>query len=270
MKNDIVQSAQSAFAITFTSANPNEYPVIYAEDQWHTANKSDKICTLYDKLHTGSNTSATGAQFTQREINETLANTVQASQSSVSSIKSDVATLRKEINNINTGIVNVYRFKGSVDTFSDLYEHQDTAKVGDVYNVKDTGMNYAFIGGQTLYIGHDTTTGGASSTMKGTALRSYAETCYNSPQPEDLYVQDRSCNCTLNATKDDSGHYKLYAVIGTPTEFKDKYVNLESYDEKLGYYKVVSDTVVYYTISKSDSETWDALGESQSLTLWEE
>jgi hypothetical protein len=120
MKNNTTQSAASAFAITFTSANSNEYPVIYAEDQWHTAAKNDKICQLYDNTHSGSNTSATGAQFTQREINETLASTIGTSNSNITKLNQTVNNLNSKVSKLESGTVNVYRYKGSVNTENDL------------------------------------------------------------------------------------------------------------------------------------------------------
>lgn len=42
-------------------------------------------------------------------------------------------------------LTDVYEFKGSVDTIEDLQDKEDGAKVGDVYNVKSTGMNYGYV-----------------------------------------------------------------------------------------------------------------------------
>lgn len=42
-------------------------------------------------------------------------------------------------------MTDVYEFKGSVETIEDLQEKEDGAKVGDVYNVKSTGMNYGYV-----------------------------------------------------------------------------------------------------------------------------
>lgn len=39
----------------------------------------------------------------------------------------------------------VYEFKGSVDTLEDLASKESGAKVGDVYNVKASGMNYGYV-----------------------------------------------------------------------------------------------------------------------------
>lgn len=39
----------------------------------------------------------------------------------------------------------VYEFKGSVDTIEDLATKEAGAKVGNVYNVKSTGMNYGYV-----------------------------------------------------------------------------------------------------------------------------
>lgn len=259
MKNDIVQSAQSAFAITFTSANPNEYPVIYAEDQWHTANKSDKICQLYDKLHTGSNTTATGAQFTQREINETLTNTVDASNSSITKLNQTVNTLNSKVSSLESGIVNVYRFKGSVDSLAELIAKNEESQPGDVYNLKTTGMNYAFVG-ITEYVHCD------GKEYTGMKLLNYAKRCLTETVTEQIHIEGVSTQCTVGATQDSSGNYLLYAFIGESPS-GSQYVNWPSYNEEGGYQ--VSNTEVFLTVL-SETNMWDALGESQSLTLWEE
>lgn len=263
MKNDIVQSAQSAFAITFTSANPNEYPVIYAEDQWHTANKSDKICQLYDKLHTGSNTSATGAQFTQREINETLANTVDASNSSINSSISElnktVNTLNSKVSSLESGIVNVYRYKGSVNTVNDLQALNNTSKAGDVYNVLSTGMNYAFVGiSECLYC--------VDNIYTGIKLLEYAKARRLGTKTEQLLVNGHETSCTVAATQDEDGNYLIYAYVGNSAA-AGQYLDLSTYDSKNGYQTSQSEG---YLLVPSEKDIWDALGESQSLTLWEE
>ena len=261
MKKDTIQSAQSAFAITFTSANSNEYPVIYAEDQWHTANKNDEICTLYDKTHVGNTTSATGAQFTQREVNETLAKAMKDNQSSVSNINREIESIKTKIDNINTGIVNVYRYKGSVNYVSDLDKLVETSKNGDVYNVRETGMNYAFVGKQTLYLEY--------RVLSGERLHAYAETCYTGLQTENMHVLNMLCGCNIGVTLGDDGNKKMYAIITSPESHANEYVDLDSYDESLGYYKATSDEPVYYTVTNSNG-IWDALGASQGITLWEE
>lgn len=49
----------------------------------------------------------------------------------------------QECENIKSTMINVYEFKGSVATFSDL---PTNAGIGNVYNVSDTGMNYGWTG----------------------------------------------------------------------------------------------------------------------------
>ena len=259
MKNDIVQSAQSAFAITFTSANPNEYPVIYAEDQWHTANKSDKICILYDKAHSGSNTSATGAQFTQREINETLANTVDASNTSITKLNQTVNTLNSKVSSLESGIVNVYRYKGSVNTENDLQARNETSTPGDVYNVISTGMNYAFVGiSEHLYF--------IDTVYTGISLLKYAKERKTETKTEQLLVNGHATSCTVAATTDGDGNYLIYAFVGSSSA-ANQYIDFSAYDTKNGYQ---TNQDVQYLFVPSEKDIWDALGESQRLTLWED
>lgn len=264
MKNNTTQSAASSFAITFTSANPNEYPVIYAEDQWHTANKSDKICQLYDKTHAGSNTSTTGAQFTQREINETLANTVDASNSNITKLNQTVNNLNSKVSNLESGIVNVYRYKGSVNSLTELSGKSKGSRVGDVYNLKTTGMNYAFVGpAQYIHIVDQ------HPTIDGYAIFEFAKLCSETPQQKMLLVGTTPVpkQCTFAATTDSTGHYLLYAYLSDSSDPKT-YIVLDHILNGNNYVET-TEHVRYYKID-SEAEMWDALGESQSLTLWEE
>lgn len=259
MKNNTTQSAQSAFAITFTSANPNEYPVIYAEDQWHTAAKNDKICQLYDNAHSGSNTVATGAQFTQREINETLASTIGASNSNITKLNQTVNNLNSKVSNLESGIVNVYRYKGSVNTENDLQAHNETSTPGDVYNVFSTGMNYAFVGiSERLNF--------VNTTYSGIRLLKYAKERKTETKTEQLLVHRQAISCTVAATIDEDGNYLIYAFVGGDVT-ANQYIDFSAYDTENGY-QINQD--VQYLFVPSEKNIWDALGESQSLTLWEE
>lgn len=266
MKNNTTQSSQSAFAITFTSANPNEYPVIYAEDQWHTAAQNDKICQLYDNTHSGSNTSATGAQFTQREINETLASTIGASNSNITKLNQTVNTLSGKISSLESGIVNVYRYKGLVNSLTELSGKSLGSRVGDVYNLKTTGMNYAFVGPAQYVIDS------SGSRTDGYAIFEFAKLCSQTPQQKTLSVgrreSPRSVSCTFAATTDSTGHYLLYAYLSSSSEEGRTFIVLDNIINN-NLYTETSKTVKYYKID-SEAEMWDALGESLSLTLWEE
>ena len=258
MKNNTTQSAQSAFAITFTSANPNEYPVIYAEDQWHTAAKNDKICKLYDDIRE-TNTSATGAQFTQREINETLASTIEASNSNITKLNQTVNNLNSKVSNLESGIVNVYRYKGSVNTENDLQAHNETSTPGDVYNVLSTGMNYAFVGISERLVFVNTV-------YTGIRLLKYAKERKIETKTEQLLVNGHETSCTVAATMDEDGNYLIYAFVGGSST-ANQYIDFSAYDTENGYQTNQDEQ---YLFVPSEKDIWDALGESQRLTLWEE
>ena len=258
MKNNTTQSSQSAFAITFTSANPNEYPVIYAEDQWHTAAKNDKICKLYDDIRE-TNTSATGAQFTQREINETLASTIEASNSNITKLNQTVNNLNSKVSNLESGIVNVYRYKGSVNTENDLQAHNETSTPGDVYNVLSTGMNYAFVGISERLVFVNTV-------YTGIRLLKYAKERKIETKTERLLVNGHETSCTVAATMDEDGNYLIYAFVGGSST-ANQYIDFSDYDTENGYQTHQDEQ---YLFVPSEKDIWDALGESQSLTLWEE
>lgn len=81
---------------------------------------------------------------TEVEANKTA---IEENASKIEELKSTAAT-KESLNNyytksdIDTKISGVYHYRGSVATYDDLPK-QDVA-VGDVYNVIDTGMNYAW------------------------------------------------------------------------------------------------------------------------------
>lgn len=57
------------------------------------------------------------------------------------------AKVDSEIASVKSEMTSVYRPKGSVDTFQDLISiPEESLKVGDVYNVKESGMNYLWTG----------------------------------------------------------------------------------------------------------------------------
>lgn len=57
------------------------------------------------------------------------------------------AKVDSEISAVKAEMTSIYRPKGSVDTLEDLKAlPEDSLKVGDVYNVKESGMNYLWTG----------------------------------------------------------------------------------------------------------------------------
>lgn len=57
------------------------------------------------------------------------------------------ATIESKINDVKSEMTSVYRPKGSVETLQALKAlPEDGLKVGDVYNVKESGMNYLWTG----------------------------------------------------------------------------------------------------------------------------
>ena len=64
------------------------------------------------------------------------------SGTAVAGLIANYMTSSEVTNAINTAVSSVYRYKGSVATYADLPSSGQT--VGDVYNVEDTGDNYAW------------------------------------------------------------------------------------------------------------------------------
>lgn len=63
-------------------------------------------------------------------------------------IDKDVSDLTNYYNKgeVDSKLTTVYKYKGSVDTYDNLSEKEDTAEQGDVWNVNDTDKNYAWTG----------------------------------------------------------------------------------------------------------------------------
>lgn len=63
-------------------------------------------------------------------------------------IDKDVSDLTNYYNKgeVDSKLTTVYKYKGSVDTYDNLNEKEDTAEQGDVWNVNDTDKNYAWTG----------------------------------------------------------------------------------------------------------------------------
>lgn len=98
--------------------------------------------TAYSEVTTDENGHITGGKITKY--------TLPSSEATASAKGLLSAADKKTINELpdvyakKSDIVNVYRYKGSVDTYSNL--PGDDLNSGDVYNVEDTGKNYAWTG----------------------------------------------------------------------------------------------------------------------------
>lgn len=53
----------------------------------------------------------------------------------------------EKVSEIENRVTSIYRWKGTVDTLQDLKAlPEESLEIGDVYNVKETGMNYGWTG----------------------------------------------------------------------------------------------------------------------------
>lgn len=249
MKTDITKVSSSAFAMTFTSANKDDYPVLYSEDQWHLAKKGDDVCGMYDKVN-GTSTSASGAQFTQDEINRALSKAIVNNTAAGAAI----ADINQKIAQIKASVVNVYHYCGSVATKEGL--PSSGVETGDVYNVESDGMNYAFIlVPEKLY--------SLGGTYTGKTLYDIWDNAFNKGQNTkvDLMVNDNRDQYMIGGT---SG-MKIYAFKATGAGSgsgggsgagDDDFVDLSSYDpDKQCYTKTGSKAILYQLTSQ-----WDSLG----------
>ena len=77
---------------------------------------------------------------------EDLSNDMPTSEDIDNKIKTAKTEINERIDEVEAKVSSVYTPKGSVNTKSDLDDKKSTAEVGDVWDVKDTGMNYAWNG----------------------------------------------------------------------------------------------------------------------------
>lgn len=64
-------------------------------------------------------------------------------------IPTDVVKETELESKVKTFMGTVYRYKGTVDTVTDLDSKKATAEAGDTYNVNDTGANYSYVESDT-------------------------------------------------------------------------------------------------------------------------
>lgn len=102
----------------------------------------------------------TDQQIAQRKQSQTAYNMAESTSNTVSNIsikvygeyvtKSDFVAFESQVNNnftaVNNKIAAVYRYKGSISAYANLPTSGNN--VGDVYNIIDTGANYAWTGSE--------------------------------------------------------------------------------------------------------------------------
>ena len=121
-----------------------KHPTINTSDPTNSSSIldwGDKI-TAYSEVTKDTNGHVTGGKITKY--------TLPSSEATTSSKGLLSAADKQTINNLpnvyakKSDVVNVYRYKGSVDTYTNLPNNDLNS--GDVYNVEDTGKNYAWTG----------------------------------------------------------------------------------------------------------------------------
>lgn len=249
---------KSSFGVTFTSANQAEYPILFSGDQWHVVDKDGDLCYIYDNWK-NTNTKGTGALFTQKEINDLLAVYARTLEESVINLEGKVDDIQKSTSS-------VYRYRGTVATASDLDKIKDSAP-GDVYNVADTGMNYAFVyeSDKKIHLYDGTTLVGVDlyNIIKNLAD---AQTYF----PIELNVNGKKVLYHLVGERA-SDSYLYYAILvdnagGSGASSTDDFINLSSWDSTKECYTETSKTVVFEFLT-NDSH-WDALGATVDTTLY--
>lgn len=249
---------KSSFGVTFTSANQAEYPILFSGDQWHVVDKNGDLCYIYDNWKS-TNTKGTGALFTQKEINDLLAVYARTLEESVDN-------LNEKVDNLQKSASSVYHYCGTVASASDLNKIKDPAP-GDVYNVSDTGMNYAFVyeSDKKIHLYDGTTLTGIDlyNTIKNLADM-------QTTQSIELNVNGKKTLYHL-VGENASDSYVYYAMLvdsagGSGASDSKDFINLSSWDNTKKCYTETSSTAVFEFLT-NDSH-WDSLGATVDTTLY--
>lgn len=127
------------------SANNKQY-IIIASDLLNNETYKSKIISgiIEDQivLNDNSNTQHNYVNHSNNFISQSdLSSTLNASSTNL-----EAPTAKAVYDYVTAVVSNVYKYKGSVATYTDL--PTENVSIGDVYNVQDSGMNYAWTGAE--------------------------------------------------------------------------------------------------------------------------
>lgn len=133
----------------------------------------------------------------------------------------DGVTLTSQTTKADIGLAGVYKYKGSVATYADLANVQNP-DVGDVYNVEDTGDNYAWSGTEWDQLGGTFVPPVTSVNSKTGAVVLSAEDVGAIPQYSTMPTADSTNAGEIvqftGATDANYTHGYIYECVGTQTQ----------------------------------------------------
>lgn len=139
--NDSISSTLDGYA-TKTELEGKVDTSTYNSDKGGFATKTD-IVDMLTKTEAGNTYQVKGDYATKEELNNKLDTSVYDTDKPTFALKTELPdTYTKE--EVDSKIASVYKYKGSVANYEALPTSNNV--VGDVYNLLDTGYNYAYVG----------------------------------------------------------------------------------------------------------------------------
>lgn len=142
---EATSSAESAYQSQQSALASHEYASNAEADAQNVNESLDKVLESLDKVLISESNAKASEGIALDSANVAKTKSQEALQSAnIATEKADESSqFALECQAIKNSLGSVYVFKGSVNTASEL---PNNAQVGDVYDVKDTGINYAWTG----------------------------------------------------------------------------------------------------------------------------
>ena len=188
--------------------------------EWEKASNYAKAETVTELSVTVSNNTA-NIEDLQEALEEHITEAAEtyATQTALAETDANVTTLSESLeahiadtdnpHNVTAsqlGLATAYKYCGTVSTYDDL---PTDAEQGDVYNVDDTGANYAWTGeewdklSETVDLSSYVTTATLTSTLADYATINYVDTAIAGIDLSDYATSEDLANVTVEAISDD-------------------------------------------------------------------
>ena len=147
--SESLASANKAEQSAKNSSDSASLSLEYSTSAGQSASSASLSSSNASKSETNAKTSETNAKTSENNSKSSETNASQSATSASNSAKTakekadEASQFALECQTIKDSLGSVYVFRGSVNTASEL---PNNAKVGDVYDAKDTGVNYAWTG----------------------------------------------------------------------------------------------------------------------------
>lgn len=183
---------------------------------------NDRVSTLETRANT-HDTSITGLTVAVTALNTSINDVsmdVSIVRAGVNDLTKTVADVSSTVVDVSSRLTTVYRVKGSVNSSMEL---PTQGTVGDVYNTKDTGMNYVYTGEESKWDAL-----GATVDLSGYYDKTHVDASYN-----DLNTSIGKVNTTVGNVSTNLSNYKTSndtSIKTIDTSIADIYTYLNWYE----------------------------------------